>query len=135
MIFGTDGEGCGSPTESVVEILLRRIDGPGRKRGVERILEGWNIVTGSACDLMKLEGLKTISTKPSREVGGFIFVHPVPTSHFNFITRSFPIPYHMRRSTLTSHPHNKNRALEFLFHTFTKVTTVYHIHRDVSHLE
>ena len=124
MIFGADGAGCGSPTESVVEILLRRIDGPGRKRGIERILEGWNVVTGSACDLMKLESLKTISTKPSREVGGFIFVHlvlilihhkvvPDPTPHASFnlsLTSSqqksrsqVPLPYVHEGNKCLSH--------------------------------
>jgi len=126
MIFGTDGEGSGSPTESVVDILLRRIDGPGRKRGVERILEGWNLVTGSACDLMRLQSLKTIFTKPSREVGRFIFVYlvlfliliyhqvvpdPTPNASFNLnLTSSqqksrsqVPLPYIHEGNNSLSH--------------------------------
>lgn len=60
LVFGSGGEGSGSATEFVVEVLVRGLHGPGKKRGVERTLEGWSSSEGGACTLTKLESLKTL---------------------------------------------------------------------------
>jgi elongator complex protein 5 len=66
LVFGVDGEGSGSSSEMVVEILIRGLNVSGRKRGVERVLEGWSTFNG-ACDLMTLESLKGIGSKRAIE--------------------------------------------------------------------
>jgi len=58
LVFGPGGEGCGGNAEMVVEVLVRGgINGPGRRRVVERTLEGWN---DGACELTALESLKCV---------------------------------------------------------------------------
>ncbi|KAF8237803.1 hypothetical protein L208DRAFT_1421463 [Tricholoma matsutake] len=63
LVFGNDGEGSGSTTEFVLEVLVRSLNGSGRKRGVERTLEGWSSIEGGTCELTKLESLKTLWRK------------------------------------------------------------------------
>jgi elongator complex protein 5 len=63
LVFGSDGEGSGSTTEFVVEVLVRGLHGSGKKRGVERSLEGWCSSEGGVCELTKLESLKTLWRK------------------------------------------------------------------------
>jgi elongator complex protein 5 len=63
LVFGSGGEGSGSTTEFVVEILVRGFQGSDKKRGVERMLEGWSLSEGGACNLTKLESLKTLWRK------------------------------------------------------------------------
>lgn len=60
LVFGSEGEGSGSTTEFVVEILIRGLHGLGKKRGIERTLEGWSSTEGGSCELTKLESLKTL---------------------------------------------------------------------------
>lgn len=60
LVFGSTGEGTGSTTEFVVEVLVRGLHTSGKKRGVERTLEGWSSSEGDACELTKLEGFKTL---------------------------------------------------------------------------
>jgi elongator complex protein 5 len=60
LVFGSDGEGSGSTTEFVVEVLVRGLHGSGKKRGIERSLEGWSSSEGGVCQLAKLESLKTL---------------------------------------------------------------------------
>ena len=62
LVFGNDGEGTGSTTELVVEVLVRGLQGSGKRRGVERTLEGWSSSEG-VCELMKLENLKGLWRK------------------------------------------------------------------------
>jgi elongator complex protein 5 len=62
LIFGTNGDGSGFADELVVEVLARATDGSGRKRGVERVLEGWRL-SGGPCDLSKLDSIKAIFAK------------------------------------------------------------------------
>ncbi|RDX55938.1 hypothetical protein OH76DRAFT_1396285 [Lentinus brumalis] len=63
LVFGQDGEGSG-PQEFAVEVLVRGgTDGSGRRRGVERVLEGWSPAGGGPCELRDLENLKTLWTK------------------------------------------------------------------------
>ncbi|KII93526.1 hypothetical protein PLICRDRAFT_152336 [Plicaturopsis crispa FD-325 SS-3] len=52
LVYGRDGDGSGSPDgEIVLEVLVR-------KRGVERVLEGW--ARGQPCDLAALHSLKSV---------------------------------------------------------------------------
>lgn len=62
LVFGADGEGLGG-TDIVVELIMRSSGGSGRKRGVERMLEGWVSSSATPCDLRDLESLKTLWTK------------------------------------------------------------------------
>ena len=59
-MFGQDGEGTGG-NEIVVEIIVRGgSDGTGRRKGVERVLEGWISGTGTPCELSAMESLKQL---------------------------------------------------------------------------
>ncbi|KAL1952000.1 hypothetical protein VTO73DRAFT_1149 [Trametes versicolor] len=63
LVFGPGGEGSGSQ-ECAVEVLVRGgADGAGRRRGVERVLEGWSPAVGGACELRELESLKSLWAK------------------------------------------------------------------------
>lgn len=59
LVFGPGGEGSGHPSEIVVELIIR--EASRRKRGVERILEGWS--NASSCELRALETLKDSMNK------------------------------------------------------------------------
>ena len=59
LVFGPSGEGSGHPSEIVVELIIR--EAGRRKRGVERILEGWS--NASSCELGALETLKDSMSK------------------------------------------------------------------------
>ncbi|KDQ63701.1 hypothetical protein JAAARDRAFT_119421 [Jaapia argillacea MUCL 33604] len=66
LIFGQDGQGSGSGEEIVVEVLIRGVtigggDRLGKRKGVERFLEGWN--QSGPVDLHKLESLKPLFAK------------------------------------------------------------------------
>ncbi|KZT30432.1 hypothetical protein NEOLEDRAFT_1144090 [Neolentinus lepideus HHB14362 ss-1] len=56
MVFGADGPADG---EAVVEILVRG-GGGGRRRSVERALEGWR---GAPCELAQMDSLKELFSK------------------------------------------------------------------------
>jgi len=77
LIFGSGGEGSGG-VEFVVEVLVRGADGPGRKRGVERVLEGWSS-DGLPCELTALESLKSLWKGKAVEENG-----PDPTQNLSF---------------------------------------------------
>ncbi|KAI0757049.1 hypothetical protein C8Q80DRAFT_1265032 [Daedaleopsis nitida] len=63
LVFGPGGEGRG-PQDFVVEVLVRGgADGLGRRRGVERVLEGWHPTVGGPCELRDLESLKGLWAK------------------------------------------------------------------------
>ncbi|KAI0669950.1 hypothetical protein C8Q78DRAFT_992363 [Trametes maxima] len=67
LVFGSAGEGSGLP-EFAVEVLVRgggsAGDGvSGRRRGVERVLEGWSASMGGLCELRKLESLRPLWSK------------------------------------------------------------------------
>ncbi len=47
LVFGPGGEGSGGAGEFVAEVVVRE-GGAGRKRGVERVLEGWATTRGRA---------------------------------------------------------------------------------------
>ncbi len=59
LVFGSNGEGNGGG-EIVVEVLTRDSDGSGRRKGVERTLEGWSIARSSSCELSDLESLRPL---------------------------------------------------------------------------
>ncbi|KAI0662772.1 hypothetical protein C8Q70DRAFT_1043127 [Cubamyces menziesii] len=81
LVFGTGGEG-GGLQEFVAEVLVRGgADGSGRRRGVERSLEGWSPSLGGPCELRELEALKSLwSRKPTSEVQDA----PDPTQNLSF---------------------------------------------------
>lgn len=64
LVFGSDGEGSGG-NEYVMEVLTRGADGSGRRRGVERALEGWS--AGGPCELTSLGPLKALFVRRSAE--------------------------------------------------------------------
>ncbi|EPT04276.1 hypothetical protein FOMPIDRAFT_1157338 [Fomitopsis schrenkii] len=76
LVFGSDGEGSGG-SECVMEVLTRGADGSGRRRGVERALEGWS--GGRPCELASLGPLKALFVRRSAEEGA-----PDPTRSVSF---------------------------------------------------
>lgn len=62
-VFGQGGEGVSEGgDEFVVEIVVRG-GWEGRRRAVERVLEGWCSTRGGACELNMLDSLKNIFLK------------------------------------------------------------------------
>lgn len=60
LVFGSEGEGPGGGKgELVVEVLVRG-GGEGRRRAVERTLEGWSHAKGGAVDLASLGCLQSL---------------------------------------------------------------------------
>ncbi|GLB36199.1 putative elongator subunit Iki1 [Lyophyllum shimeji] len=78
LVYGATGEGSSNASEMVVEILIRGGEGSGRKRGIERELEGWSASEG-ACDVTKLESLKGVWTKKT-----VVEAAPDPTHNVSF---------------------------------------------------
>ena len=69
--FGLQGEGSGCNREMIIEILARGINIRARKRGAERVLEGWDATRNMPCSLPDLQSLKSLFSKELIEV--FIF--------------------------------------------------------------
>ncbi|KAL5535533.1 hypothetical protein ACEPAF_3627 [Sanghuangporus sanghuang] len=77
LVFGSDehAEGGGSPDELVVEILVRGrgadvpiissvpVSGSGKRKGIERVLEGWSVSKGGPVPLEELDSLKNVWKK------------------------------------------------------------------------
>lgn len=76
LVFGPNGEGSGISSEFVAELVVR--EGAGRKRGVERVLEGWSNVLGGPCELTALESIKPLAKKQTE-------VRNAPASNLDFI--------------------------------------------------
>jgi hypothetical protein len=124
-VFGPGGEGPGGgeKVEFVVEILIRS-GGDGRRRAVERVLEGWSGQMGGPCDLASLDSLKSVWTRKAVEEVGASKLTQLP---FHLLI----VFYHTCREDQTLHKiyHlisisrslNNNPELRFLFHTPTKV--------------
>ncbi|KAK7058919.1 hypothetical protein VNI00_001543 [Paramarasmius palmivorus] len=105
------GSGSGDPKEFIVEILLRGgSDGSGRRKGVERALEGWDTENDRAVELSKLTSLAKILDKKIIEEAS-----PDPTQNVSFnlqLTPSqqeararVPLPYILEgRETAQSAP-------------------------------
>ncbi|KAG6845800.1 hypothetical protein H0H87_003854 [Tephrocybe sp. NHM501043] len=72
----SNGEGSGGVAEIVFEIIVR--GGEGRKRSIERELEGWSSSSGP-CDLTKLDSLKGVCTKKA-----IVETGPDPTQNVSF---------------------------------------------------
>lgn len=122
LIFGADGEGSGNSPEVVVDILVRGLDASGRKRGVERLLEGWSPVFNGACDLMMLESMKYIGSKRAVEEVGAAISHFISLcSLYSPLPRMRRIQHKMCRLISALPPRNNNLELRFLFHMHTKV--------------
>ncbi|PPR06897.1 hypothetical protein CVT24_011587 [Panaeolus cyanescens] len=76
LVFGSSGEGCGHPNEIAAEVIIR--DAFGRKRGVERILEGWS--PQGTVEILQLESLSHIVHKEKEAVSA----GPDPTKDLPF---------------------------------------------------
>ncbi|KAI8995579.1 hypothetical protein BD414DRAFT_479937 [Trametes punicea] len=81
LVFGPGGEGSGLQ-EFAVEVLVRGgADSSGRRRGVERVFEGWSPSLGGPCELRELDSLKVLwSKKPASELPSA----PDPTQNLSF---------------------------------------------------
>ncbi|GBE78276.1 hypothetical protein SCP_0111590 [Sparassis crispa] len=97
LVFGQDGEGCGG-RDFVVEVLVRGADGSGRRRGVERVLEGW--ADSRSCDLTGLESLKSLWTRKAAEESG-----PDPTQNLSFNLNLTPQQQHSRAQVPLPYAH------------------------------
>ncbi len=53
----------------MVEVIVR--EGGGRKRGTERVLEGWSNANKGSCELSALESLKDLMKKPQEVLCSF----------------------------------------------------------------
>ncbi|KAK0233172.1 hypothetical protein IW262DRAFT_55888 [Armillaria fumosa] len=80
IIFGQDGEGSGSSGEFVVEVILRcGGNHSGRRKAVERVLEGWDVTRSSPVELTSMESLKKVFGKTPVEEAA-----PDPTQNLSF---------------------------------------------------
>ena len=81
LVFGPGGEGSGSPIEFVVEVLVRGgADDLGRRRGAQRVLEGWSAALGGPCELHQLESLKALWSKKI-VVEVCVYAHTLSSRH------------------------------------------------------
>ncbi|KAG6902894.1 hypothetical protein C0995_010064 [Termitomyces sp. Mi166 len=102
LVYGTssNGEGSGGVAEIVIEILVR--GGEGRKRGIEREIEGWSVTVGP-CDLTKLENLKEVWTKKAIAEAG-----PDPTQDISFNLSLTPSQQESRAQVPLPYAHEGN---------------------------
>lgn len=125
LVFGAGSEGSGGNTELAVEVLVRGdVEGSGRRRGVERVLEGWSGARGGACDLTSLESLKNIWTSESTDKVFFYF--PPSNSVLCYDTLLFPSLRLIRRKMFPSISIlpllNSSLELAFLYHMRMKAS-------------
>ncbi|KAI0651799.1 hypothetical protein C8Q79DRAFT_1005056 [Trametes meyenii] len=83
LVFGPAGEGSGLQ-DFAVEVLVRGGGGgadgvAGRRRGVERVLEGWSTSTGGPCELREIESLRPLWSKKAPLESA-----PDPTQNLSF---------------------------------------------------
>ncbi|KAF8832396.1 hypothetical protein HHX47_DHR1001451 [Lentinula edodes] len=80
LVFGQGGDGSGGQDEMVVEVLVRgRSDASGRRKAVERFLEGWDIQKNQPVNLSQMSSLASIyRRKPIVEEA------PDPTQNVSF---------------------------------------------------
>jgi len=88
VVGSSSGEGSGHPSEFVVELIVR--EGAGRKRGVERVLEGWS--SDGPSELTALESLKVLTSK-LREVCREVCISKY-TNTPNSLSKSTPQTQH-----------------------------------------
>ena len=122
LVFGPNGDGGGGTVkgELVVEILVRA-GGEGRRRAVERVLEGWADAKGGPCELSAMESLKSIWHKKfvTEEVGHSVTSKPV------LILAFFRLPQILLKiflSTSTSLNHSSNLVQRSLCLMLMKVS-------------
>ncbi|KAH9486887.1 Elongator complex protein 5 [Psilocybe cubensis] len=107
IVFGPAGQGSGSTLELVVELIVR--EGAGRKRGVERVLEGWSLALGGPCALSDLESIMDL-TKKQKEHAQPTAPDPTQNLPFNLSLTSsqqesrakVPLPYAHEGKPMTS---------------------------------
>ncbi|KJA29189.1 hypothetical protein HYPSUDRAFT_196592 [Hypholoma sublateritium FD-334 SS-4] len=108
LVFGPGGEGSGGAGEFVAEVVVRE-GGAGRKRGVERVLEGWATALGCPCELMELESIQPFAKRHTEHIPS---AAPDPTQNLPFnlsLTSSqqesraqVPLPYAHEGVPITS---------------------------------
>ncbi|KAI0067680.1 hypothetical protein BV25DRAFT_1819089 [Artomyces pyxidatus] len=77
LVFGSGGDGAGGD-DAVVEVLVRVPPAGEKRRGVERVLEGWAAARG-ACALGELESLKKLWVRKVVDEAA-----PDPTQNLSF---------------------------------------------------
>ncbi|THH16743.1 hypothetical protein EW146_g3947 [Bondarzewia mesenterica] len=104
LVFGVEGEGAGSGRdELVVEVLLRGPGsgtGEGKRRGAERVLEGWTKATGP-CELVELESLKNVWARKALNEAA-----PDPTQNLSFNLNLTPEQQQSRASVPLPYVHD-----------------------------
>ncbi|KAJ3520894.1 hypothetical protein NM688_g9093 [Phlebia brevispora] len=67
LVFSEGARGCGEE-EFAVEVLIRGANDLGRRRGIERLLEGWSTLSASPCELSELQSFKSLwSRRPAQQ--------------------------------------------------------------------
>ncbi|OCH96460.1 hypothetical protein OBBRIDRAFT_4193 [Obba rivulosa] len=103
LVYGPGGEGSGS-RDLVVEVLVRGADGSGRRRAVERVLEGWSSTAGP-CELTSLESLRGLWTRKVVEESG-----PDPTQNLSFNLNLTPEQQQLRAQVPLPYAHEGKPA-------------------------
>ncbi|PBK77270.1 hypothetical protein ARMSODRAFT_272069 [Armillaria solidipes] len=107
IIFGQDGEGSGPSGEFVVEVILRGGgDHSGRRKAVERVLEGWDVTQSSPVELTSMESLKKVFGKTAVEEAA-----PDPTQNLSFNLNLTPSQQQARSQVPLPYAH-EGKALE-----------------------
>ncbi|SJL05698.1 uncharacterized protein ARMOST_09034 [Armillaria ostoyae] len=107
IIFGQDGEGSGASGEFVVEVILRGGgDHSGRRKAVERVLEGWDVTQSSPVELTSMESLKKVFGKTPVEEAA-----PDPTQNLSFNLNLTPSQQQARSQVPLPYAH-EGKALE-----------------------
>ncbi len=68
IVYGTGGEGSGGSEEFIVEVVSRGGENGGRRKAVERVLEGWDIKQSLAVELAEMSSLKALFGQPTATV-------------------------------------------------------------------
>ena len=87
--FGPHGEGSGCSREMVIEILVRGINTQSRKRGTERVLEGWDATRSTPCPVPDLQSLKSLF---SQKVPIEVFIFGSNSDYANLGKKAAPDP-------------------------------------------
>ncbi|KAF9822227.1 hypothetical protein IEO21_00221 [Rhodonia placenta] len=108
LVFGPGGAGSGG-SDFVLEVLVRGADGPGRRRGVERVLEGWAADNqgGSPCELRELDDLKSLWLRKVVEESG-----PDPTQNLSFNLNLTPQQQQLRAQVPLPYAHEGTSAIK-----------------------
>ncbi|KAK0198395.1 hypothetical protein F5146DRAFT_1131386 [Armillaria mellea] len=109
IIFGPDGKGSGASGEFVVEVILRGGgDHSGRRKAVERVLEGWDVPQSSPVNLTSMGSFKKVFGKtPVGEAA------PDPTQNLSFNLNLTPSQQQARSQVPLPYAH-EGKPLETL---------------------